>query len=289
MDVLQPRDLTEALAAKAEHRGAVPLAGGTDLMVELNFDMRRPEAIIDLTRVDELADHSRDDGFVRVGAGVTYTNLIADLAIELPGLAIASRTIGSPQIRNRGTIGGNLGTASPAGDTLPVLLAANAEVEVASSRGARRMAIDKFITGPKKNALHEDEIVTAALVPVATGPQQFSKIGTRNAMVIAVASFAVVFDPPRKRIGTGIGSAGPTPLRALEAERFIRGHFDEKNLWETGGPIEEHAAARFCELAGAAANPIDDVRGSARYRHHAVGVMARRTLVWAWNDYRTKP
>ena len=285
MDVLQPRDLNEALAMKAERPDAVPLAGGTDLMVELNFDMRRPEVIMDLTRVSELVEHSRDDGLLRVGAGVTYTDLIGDLAIELPGLAIASRTIGSPQIRNRGTIGGNLGTASPAGDTLPVLLAANAQVEIASARSARRLALDEFITGPKKNALAPDEIIAATLVPAATGPQQFSKIGTRNAMVIAVASFAIVLDPPAGTVGTGIGSAGPTPLRAGEAERFLSEYLTERNLWETRGPIEEHAAARFGELAGAAARPIDDVRGSARYRHHSVAVMARRTLTWAWNEF----
>jgi CO/xanthine dehydrogenase FAD-binding subunit len=286
MDVLQPRDLNEALAMKAARPDATPLAGGTDLMVELNFDMRRPEVIMDLTRVPELVEHSRDDGLLRVGAGVTYTDLIADLAVELPGLAIASRTIGSPQIRNRGTIGGNLGTASPAGDTLPVLLAGNAQVEIASARAARRLALDEFITGPKKNALEPDELITATLMPAATGPQQFSKIGTRNAMVIAVASFAIVLDPPAKRVGTGIGSAGPTPLRAVEAERFLSEYIAERDLWDKRGPIEERAAARFGELAGAAAKPIDDVRGSARYRHHSVGVMARRTLMWAWNEFR---
>jgi CO/xanthine dehydrogenase FAD-binding subunit len=285
MDVLQPRDLNEALAMKAERPEALPLAGGTDVMVELNFDMRRPEAIMDLTRVPELAEHSREDGVVRVGAGVTYTDLISNLAIELPGLAIASRTIGSPQIRNRGTVGGNLGTASPAGDALPVLLATNAQVEVASARTVRRLAMDEFITGPKKNALEPDEIITATLVPAATGPQQFSKIGTRNAMVIAVASFAIALDPPARRVGTGIGSAGPTPLRAVEAERFVAEYIAEKELWDKAGPIEERAAMRFGELAGAAASPIDDVRGSARYRHHAVAVMARRTLMWVWNEF----
>jgi CO/xanthine dehydrogenase FAD-binding subunit len=286
MDVLQPRDLNEALAMKAERPDAVLLAGGTDLMVELNFDMRRPEVIMDLTRVPELVERSRDDGVVRIGAGVSYTDLIADLAIELPGLAIASRTIGSPQIRNRGTIGGNLGTASPAGDTLPVLLAANAEVEIASAQSARRLALGEFITGPKKNALGPDEIITATLVPAATGPQQFSKIGTRNAMVIAVASFAIVLDPPAERVGTGIGSAGPTPLRAGEAERFLSEYIAERDLWEKRGPIEERAAARFGELAAASAKPIDDVRGSARYRRHSVAIMARRTLMWAWSEFR---
>jgi CO/xanthine dehydrogenase FAD-binding subunit len=255
-------------------------------MVELNFDMRRPEVIMDLTRVGELGEWSRNNGSVRLGAGVTYTQLIADLAAELPGLAIASRTVGSPQIRNRGTIGGNLGTASPAGDTLPVLLALDAQVEVASKAGTRVLSLDEFIVGPKETALRPGEIITAAIIPSARGPQQFSKIGTRNAMVIAVASFAITLDPEAKRIGTGIGSAGPRPLRAPDAETFIAGHLDAGNLWDSRIVIGDSALQQFGELAGAAALPIDDVRGTADYRRHAVSVMARRTLTWAWDEYR---
>src|SRR5919206_2364295 len=114
MEFLQPRSLDEALALKAERPEAVPIAGGTDVMVELNFDRRRPEAVLDLGRVPELATWDRDDGRLRVGAGITYTRAIAELAGDLPGLAIAARTVGSPQIRNRGTIGGDPGAASPA-------------------------------------------------------------------------------------------------------------------------------------------------------------------------------
>jgi CO/xanthine dehydrogenase FAD-binding subunit len=287
MEFLQPRSLEEALAAKAQRPEAVPIAGGTDVMVELNFDRHRPEAVLDLTRVPELAEWDRDAGRLRVGAGVTYTRAIAELGDALPGLAIASRTVGSPQIRNRGTIGGNLGSASPAGDCHPPLLAMGAEVEVASTAGHRRVPVAKFFTGPKKSALQPDELILAVWVPAASGPQQFAKIGTRNAMVIAVCSFALVLDPDHRRVGTGIGSAGPTPLAATEAERFLQGVLDAEDLWSSRAPIDDGAAARFGELAAASASPIDDVRGTAAYRVHALGVLARRTLGWAWDQYRS--
>jgi CO/xanthine dehydrogenase FAD-binding subunit len=287
MEFLQPRSLEEALAAKAERPEAVPIAGGTDVMVELNFDRHRPEAVLDLTRVPELAEWDRDDGRLRVGAGVTYTRAIAELAGPLPGLALASRTVGSPQIRNRGTIGGNLGSASPAGDCHPPLLATGAEVEVASTAGRRRVPVAEFFTGPKKSALQPDELILAVWAPAASGPQQFAKIGTRNAMVIAVCSFALVLDPEHRRVGTGIGSAGPTPLAATEAERFLQGVLEAEDLWSSRAPIDDGAAARFGELAAASASPIDDVRGTAAYRVHALGVLARRTLGWAWDQYRS--
>jgi CO/xanthine dehydrogenase FAD-binding subunit len=287
MEFLQPRSLPEALAAKAERPGAVPIAGGTDVMVELNFDHRRPEAVLDLARVPELAVWDREDGRLRVGAGITYTRAIAELAGDLPGLAVAARTVGSPQIRNRGTIGGNLGSASPAGDCHPPLLATGAEVEVASTAGRRRVPIEAFFTGPKKSALEPSELILAVWLPPASGPQQFAKIGTRNAMVIAVCSFALALDPERGRVGTGIGSAGPTPLPAPDAERFLQGVLDSEGLWASRAPIGDRAAARFGELVAASARPIDDVRGTAAYRVHALGVLARRTLAWAWDEYRS--
>ena len=287
MEFLQPRSLHEALAAKAERPEAVAIAGGTDVMVELNFDRRRPEVVLDLSRVGELAAWDRQDGRLRVGAGVTYTRAIAELAGDLPGLAIAARTVGSPQIRNRGTIGGNLGSASPAGDCHPPLLATGAEVEVASTGGSRRIPIDQFFTGPKTSALAPDELICAVHLAAAPGPQQFAKIGTRNAMVIAVCSFALALDPGRGRVGTGIGSAGPTPLRARDAEAFLQGVLESEGLWASRAPVGDAAAARFGGLVAAAARPIDDVRGTAAYRVHALGVLARRTLGWAWDQYRT--
>src|SRR6202167_5557931 len=181
MEFLQAGSLDEALDLKAEYPGAVPIAGGTDVMVEINFDARRPEALLDLTRVAELtawgpasAGHSaRHSGsHLRIGAGVSYVRLIGELGTLLPGLAMAARTVGSPQIRNRGTIGGNLGAASPAGDSHPPLLAAGAEIEVASVRGVRTIPAADFYTGVKRNALAEDELIAAILIPQAAGPPQ---------------------------------------------------------------------------------------------------------------------
>jgi len=277
MEFLQPASLREALEMKAAHPEAVPIQGGTDVMVEINLDHRRPGALLDLNRVRELDGWGIDDGLVRVGAGVTYTRILAEMPM-LPGLAMASRTVGSPQIRNRGTVGGNLGTASPAGDAHPPLLASDALVEVASTSGTRRIPVREFFTGPKKNAMRPDELVTAFVIRAAKGGQQFSKVGTRNAMVIAVCSLAIDVDHERKKVGTGIGSAGPTPLRAAVAETFIEGELDWANRKAPG----EATMKRFGELVAASAKPIDDIRGLAAYRRHALAVMARRCLAWAW-------
>jgi CO/xanthine dehydrogenase FAD-binding subunit len=282
VEFFQPSSWSEALGMKAAHPEATPIAGGTDVMVEINLDHGRPAAIIDLTRIRELTEWGMDGARLRVGAGVTYTRLIDELGDRLPGLAMASRTVGSPQIRNRGTVGGNLGTASPAGDAHPPLLASEAVVELASSNGTRRVPIGDFFSGPKRSAMRKDELIAAFLVEPAVGPQQFSKVGTRNAMVIAVCSFALALDPKRRKVGTGIGSAGPTPLSAAEAERFIEGVLDEENLWDRRTPVSESALARFGELVALAARPIDDVRGTAAYRRHALAVLARRTFAWAW-------
>jgi CO/xanthine dehydrogenase FAD-binding subunit len=289
MEFLQPRSLAEAVAAKAEVPAAVPIAGGTDVMVEINFDARRPEALLDLNRVTELTTWERADGWIRLGAGVTYTRLISELGDVLPGLAMAARTVGSPQIRNRGTVGGNLGAASPAGDCHPVLLATGAIVEVTSSRGPRQIPAAEFYSGPKRSALAADELITSVLIPAAPGPQQFAKVGTRNAMVIAVCAFALELRPhgvTSARVGTGIGSAGPTPLRAPEAEAFLDSALTDAELWESAEVLPEAVTRRFGELVGAAARPIDDVRGTAAYRRHALSVLARRTLAWAWAAYR---
>jgi len=286
VEVLQTDSWEEALALKGAHPEAVPIAGGTDLMVELNFDRARPRVILDLTRIPELTEWGPENGRLRVGAGVTYARLIAELGDRLPGLAIASRTVGSPQIRNRGTIGGNLGTASPAGDGLPPLFASDAEVELASSAGTRRIAVGEFVTGPKQNCLADDELIAAFHIVPADGPQEFAKIGTRNAMVIAVCSLALAIWPDRRSVAACIGSAGPTPIRTSEAERFIAGVLDEHDLWSSRRPVPAAALDRFGELVEHAARPIDDVRGTARYRHHALGVLGRRTLTWAWEAYR---
>jgi CO/xanthine dehydrogenase FAD-binding subunit len=288
MDFLRPDTLAEALALKAQRPDAVPIAGGTDVMVELNFDHRRPPALLDLTRIAELRSWDVDGDAVRIGAGVPYTRIIDELGERLPGLAMASRTVGSPQIRNRGTVGGNLGAASPAGDTHPVLLAADATVEVASTRGTRLIPATAFYLGVKRNALEPDELITAVRVPATGAPQQFAKVGTRNAMVIAVCSFAVALHPGRQRVGAAVGSAAPTPRRARAAEEFLSAELTSTDQWESPKPLLDSVKRRFGDLVAQAASPIDDVRGSAAYRKHALSVLARRTLDWAWRDYAEK-
>ena len=287
MEFLSPRSWADALAARSEHPGACPIAGGTDVMVDLNFDRHRPDVLLDLTRIPELREWSRtEDGGLRLGAGVSYARVMAELGSVAPGLAMASRTVGSPQIRVRGTVGGNLGSASPAGDCHPVLLAVDAVVEVESVRGVRRIPAAEFFLGVKKSALEPDELISAVLLPPTSGLEQFAKIGTRNAMVIAVTSFGLALHPQRQAVGAAIGSAAPTPRHAPSAEQFLSGALSEAGLWESRAALPEATATRFGELVAADASPIDDVRGTSAYRRHALSVMARRTLGWAWADYQ---
>ena len=286
MTFIQPTSWPEALEARAAHPEAVAVAGGTDVLVELNFGRLHPSALMDLSRIGELRAWSRENGQIRIGSGLTYSHLIAELGGELPALTMAARTVGSPPVRNRGTIGGNLGSASPAGDCHPPLMSARAEVEVASVHTSRTIPISEFFVAPKRSVLGPDELIAAVWVPVATGPQVFSKVGSRNAMVIAVCSFALALHPLEQRVGTGIGSAGPVPLPAHLAEQFLEGHLEENGAWESRAPLGDSVLARFGELVAQSARPIDDVRGSAAYRRRALEVLGRRALSWCWAEYR---
>lgn len=272
MKVTVARSLEEALADPE----AIFLAGGTDLMVGVNFGRERPEHVVSIRGLSELGDTSVGER-VRIGGGVDYTRVLDALGEHSPALVQAARTIGSPQIRNAGTIGGNLGTCSPAGDTLPVLAALDAEVILRSPAGERRVPFSEFMLGPRKSARRPGELVEAVEWLDAGPSQAFLKAGTRNAMVIAVANLALVVDRARKAVRVALGSVGPTIIRALEAEDLARGLFEESG-WERPLRPSQAAAARFGELAAAAARPIDDQRGSAIYRRHVVAVMARRAL-----------
>ncbi|WP_205326562.1 xanthine dehydrogenase family protein subunit M [Glycomyces sp. YM15] len=271
----RPADLDEALRLLAAHPEAVPVAGGTDLMVAVNYRRTRPAAMLDLTRIEALRAWSDEGDAIRLGSGVPYTRICAELATVLPGLAAAARTVGSPQIRNRGTLGGNLATASPAGDGHPPLLATGADIEIASTGGTRTVPVAEFFTGPKRSVLAPGELITSVIVPKAAGPQQFLKVGTRNAMVIAVCSLAVALDLDTRRLGTGIGSAGPTPLTAPEAALI-------ELPWTRPGLFNDALADEFGRRVAAAARPIDDVRGTAAYRRHALAVCAARALRRVW-------
>ena len=269
---------------RSQYPDAFPICGGTDLMVDINFGRARPATLLDLASVEGLDSWELVDGgrAVRIGAGVSFTRIIDELSGVCPALAQAARTVGSPQIRNRGTVAGNLATASPAGDSHPALLACWAQVEVESVRGPRLVGIDDFFLGPKRSALEPDELIRAILVPSATGPQQFAKVGPRNAMVIATASFALNLDVAGRRVGTGIGSAGPTPLRARAAEQMLQDALADR--WDTPAGVAQGVAREFGALVAEAASPIDDVRGRAEYRRHALAVLGRRCLTWALAD-----
>ncbi len=270
-----PRNVDETLALLAQHPGADLLAGGTDLMVDINFGRKRPERVVAIDRLAELRDLEAN-GLVRMGAGVTYTRMLEHGAVSL-ALWEAARTVGSPQIRNAGTLGGNLGTCSPAGDTLPVLAALNATVVLRSAGGERRVPFIEFMTGPKRSVRRPDELIVRAEWDDAGPAQTFMKVGTRNAMVIAVAGLVLVLDRKRERVGVGLGSCGPTILRAPEAERFASGLCDAAG-WERARVPSEAACAEFGRLAAVAARPIDDVRGTAAYRRHVLAVMGARAL-----------
>lgn len=282
MAVVVPTSLNEAVDALAAHPGALVLAGGTDAMVEINDGHRRighagsPRTVIAVDRVAELRSWTFDQPNARltIGAGVTYTELMDEpLASLVPALAEASRTVGSPQIRNAGTLGGNLGTCSPAGDGLPVLSALDAEVHLAGTGGTRTMSVHEFMTGVKQTALAPDEIITAVTVPILDGWQGYSKVGVRNAMVIATASACLVVDRPTRSIRIALGSVAPTVVRCPAAEAHAVAHVD----WD-GATVDPDAAAEVGRLAAEASRPIDDHRSSAAYRRHAVAVMARRLL-----------
>ena len=285
MHMLLPRTLPEALELKAARPEAVPIAGGTDLMVDLNFGRRRPSLMMDVSRLAELRRWRRDDGTVALGSGVTYTQIVAGLSDCRP-LVEASRTVGSPQIRNRGTVGGNLGTASPAGDALPVLAAYDAEVTLVAAGGRRRtMPWHQFMTGPKKTAIRQEELILETGWRFVRGTGSFSKVGTRNAMVIAVASLCLILDEDRRAIRVALGSVGPTVLRAPDAERFASEVLARVGLWDDSATaLPPKVLNDFGERVAAAAVPIDDVRGTAAYRRHACAVMARRALAWALHD-----
>ena len=258
MEVFTPRTLDEALRLKAEHPEARFVQGATDVMVELTFGHSRPAGLVNLAELSELRGWSRENGTIRLGAGLTYTEAMATpLADVLPALAEASRTVGSPQIRNRGTIGGNLGTGSPAGDALPPLLVDRAQVELASVRGVRELPLHEFLLGVKRTALEPDELVTAVRLTPSGGAQTFMKVGPRNAMVIAICSLAVVVDTEAGEVRAAFGSAAVTAKSVVV-------------------PLGD--AAALPERVAEACSPIDDVRATAAYRRHALRVLAARGL-----------
>jgi CO/xanthine dehydrogenase FAD-binding subunit len=261
MDFVRATDVAEAIAAKADDPNAEFVAGGTDLMVEVNLADHRPTSVIGLRHVAEIQtmDHHR------IGAGVTWDRLEHG---EHLALAQAARTVGSPQIRAAGTIGGNVGTASPAGDALPWIAALDGGIEVASrDRGRRVVPWDQFFIGVKQTSMEPDEMITAVVLPEhGTGVQEFAKIGMRNAMVISTVSCVVARIANEYRVA--LGSVAPTPMRARQAEEMINA---EKS-------ISAAAISEFGRIVASEVMPITDHRSTATYRRHASGVLASRLL-----------
>jgi CO/xanthine dehydrogenase FAD-binding subunit len=269
MAVMTPRTLADATVMAAAHPGAHLLTGGTDFMVEVNFNHRKPSDVISLSRVEELRQWTvdRSAGTVFIGAAVVYADMEkGELAGLVPALAEAARTVGSPQIRSAGTLGGNLGTCSPAGDGLPVLAALDAVVHLSSADGDRAVPFVDFMTGPKRNDMRPGEIITGVTVPVADGFQGYAKVGVRNAMVISIASACLAVRSGR--VSIALGSVGPTVIRATAAEKWL----------STAGPLEDQVVREFGSRVAAEARPIDDHRSTAAYRRHAVSVISTRLL-----------
>lgn len=271
MPVFIPSSLNEATSLLATYPSAHLLTGGTDLMVEVNFNHRHPEEVIALRMVPELRTWSIDttSGVVHIGSAVPYAAMEhGDLATALPALAQAARTVGSPQIRAAGSLGGNLGTCSPAGDSLPVLFALNAVVHLESFESKRSIPISEFMIGPKRNSKKPNEIITGVTIPLTNGWQGFAKVGVRNAMVISIASVCLAIHDNKVRVA--LGSVGPTILRCFEAEAWIN------SIGLTA--VDDAVAKEFGHRVSQESRPIDDHRSTAQYRTHAIGVLAARQL-----------
>lgn len=275
MPVHLPDTVDAAVGHLSDGGDVTILAGGTDMMVEVNDGHRRPSGdLIVVNRIPELKSwrHDPQQGTLTIGAAVPYREMLSGpIAAMCPALAEAARTVGSPQIRNVGTLGGNLGTCSPAGDGLPVLSALDAVVELASAEGRRTMAVGDFMVGVKRTALMPGEMIVSVTLPLVDGWQGYAKVGVRNAMVIAVASACVVIDRSRSSVAVALGSVGPTILRCPDAEAHLAAALDWSSLDAAPGDLD-----RFGELVSAASRPISDHRSNAEYRRHSVGVLARR-------------
>lgn len=261
-EVLLPRSLDRLWSDLAAHPEATLMAGGTDLLVRRRSGLAAPKTIICLERIDKLKRLESDGDGLFIGSGLSHHRLAADPLIQerCPVLAQAAGQVGSPAIRHMGTLGGNLATASPAGDTLPPLYILEAEVELAAAGGSRRLAVDRFIAGPGKTDLRPSEVIMGVHLPSAQrfGIQHYEKVGRRQALAISLVSLAALIRLDRGTIAEARlawGSVGPTVIRSGEAEAALIGR--------------EMTEATFSELEPvfrSAVNPIDDLRATADYR-----------------------
>jgi CO/xanthine dehydrogenase FAD-binding subunit len=276
MTVIVAKELTTALTALREHGDARLIQGGTDLMVEINFNHVKPTTMISLRDIESLRTIRRDQpGILSIGSGVPYSIIEGEPVLsEIPALAQAARTVGSPQIRAAGSLGGNLGTCSPAGDTLPVMFALDAMIHLSTVDSSRVVSIHDFMTGVKRSVRQHDEIITTIDFPIINGWQGYSKVGVRNAMVISVASACLVADHENADVRIALGSVGPTIIRCRAAEAWLKSTLD----LSTRDAISLGVANEFGRRAAEESSPIDDHRSTAQYRRHAITVLASRLL-----------
>lgn len=277
MPVLIPHNVDELVEVVQANPQAKLLAGGTDYMVEVNLHGRKPETMISLRRVKELTEWSvrANQSRITIGAGVPYADMeVGEIARLVPALAQAARTVGSPQIRAAGTLGGNLGTCSPAGDSLPVLAALGATIHVIGPDGNRDIEFADFMVGVKKNSLQPSEFVHSVSLPLVEGWQGYAKVGTRNAMVISTASACLVRDSDEGFVAIALGSVGPTIIRAHAAESWLM----KSTSLRGGSQLDPSIAQEFGRRVAQESRPIDDHRSTADYRRHAIGVLAQRLL-----------
>ena len=276
MTVIVAKELTTALTALREHGDARLIQGGTDLMVEINFNHVKPTTMISLRDIKSLRMIRTDTpGIMSIGSGVPYSVIEGEPVLTaVPALAQAARTVGSPQIRAAGSLGGNLGTCSPAGDTLPVMFALDASIHLSTIDSSRVVSIHDFMTGVKRSVRQHDEIITAIDFPIINGWQGYSKVGVRNAMVISVASACLVADHENADVRIALGSVGPTIIRCRSAESWLKTTLD----LSTRSTISLDVANEFGRRAAEESSPIDDHRSTAQYRRHAISVLASRLL-----------
>ena len=276
MSVIVAKELTTALTALREHGDARLIQGGTDLMVEINFNHVKPTTMISLRDIKSLRMIRTDTpGIMSIGSGVPYSVIEGEPVLTaIPALAQAARTVGSPQIRAAGSLGGNLGTCSPAGDTLPVMFALDASIHLNTIDSSRVVSIHDFMTGVKRSVRQHDEIITAIDFPIINGWQGYSKVGVRNAMVISVASACLVADHENADVRIALGSVGPTIIRCRSAESWLKTTLD----LSTRSTISLDVANEFGRRAAEESSPIDDHRSTAQYRRHAISVLASRLL-----------
>ena len=283
-DLLMPQTMSEAITMLAERSpDARPLAGGTNLIVDMRDGRRRPDVLVNIAGLEELKAIGSEDGHVVVGGGVTIAELLHDPVIALHGsvLAEAAAVFAGPLVRNRATVGGNLVDASPAADTAPPLLVLDAEVELASKEGSRRLPLDQFITGVRETARRPDELLAAVRWPVPQWPSAgaFYKLGLRKAHAISVLSVAVMVEGDGngvcRRARIALGAVAPRPIRVYAAEDMLGGR-----------ALEPDVIAGAARLCAEATRPIDDIRGSAAYRRRVVEAIARRLLAEIAGDLR---